>query len=327
MNQKNQLSLRIETPLQGALQGIEMGVAPDGSAFLSQRGVADICGVVHSAVTMLAQEVGRGASTPRAGRMRDILQQIGWKGALYRPIQGYNGQTIHAYPDAVVVAFLQYYALGRSPSERAVRALALLATKTLRELIYAALGLSATAPAHDDSWSAIHERLLMNPVPAGWFSVFNASQHLLIDAKRGGLDIGPHTVPDISIGQRWSAWWIEHELDHKFGPRRLWPHRYPDDHPQARAVRIEANIYPLMALGEFMLWLQDHYLPKYFPEYLDRQVAKNAIGPDQAYALATKLAPKRLPGRPTAPPGLPGATPAPLPGATPGPKKRRPKKR
>ncbi len=293
-----QLALKIETPIQGELRGIEMGVSPDGAAFLSQRGVAEICGVVPSTVTELAQEFARGVNTPRAVRLRSLLEHLGWNGPLYTPIQANNGQTIHAYPDAVVVAFLQYYAFdSRSPSEKAMRALGLLATKTLRDMIYVALGLPVGGV--DASWNALHERMLMNEIPAGWFSVFSATQHLLVAAKRGGLNIGPQTVPDISIGQRWSAWWTQRELARKYGDRRSWPHRYPSDHPQARANGyIEAFIYPKSAMGEFAMWLDTEYLPVLFPKYLDGQIAKKSISSSEAYSLVKSLTPKQLPAPP-----------------------------
>jgi hypothetical protein len=145
-----QLSLRVETAAEGALEGVEMGVAPDGTTFLSLRGIATLAGTTFSSVTEATQELLAGATTPRATAPGDLLRGLGWAGGtLYVPMT-VDGRVIHAYPDYAVVAFLQYYAFySRTPSERARRALGMLATKSLRDLIYAALGIDlAKTVAH-----------------------------------------------------------------------------------------------------------------------------------------------------------------------------------
>lgn len=288
-----QLSLRVETPPDGALQGIEMGVAPDGTAFLSQRGVATLAGTTFSSVTEGSQEVLSGASTPRARALRDLLAQFGWKGGPFYAQISHEGRLINAYPDYVVVAFLQYYAFhSRAPSERAVRALGLLATKSLRDLIYAALGIDQAKI--QASFKAFYDRLMLNDVPTGYFSVFVECDRLMMAALSGGLEVGSHTVPDISVGQRWAAYWRENELSKTHGEALKHGHYYPDDHPQSRANGMPAAIYPNAALAEFRQWMDEQYIPMHFPKYLSNKVDEGRIQENAAAALIARVAPKKL---------------------------------
>lgn len=287
-----QLPLRIDTPPEGALQGIEMGVLPDGTAFLSQRGVASICGVQFSVISEFAQEFNLGQSTPRVAALRGHLEEAGWFQPISTPLQ-HQSRSIVAYPDKVVIAFLQYYAFNsRTPSRQAARALGLLANKSLRDLVYTALGFE---PGVVRAQRAIVERALLNDVPEDAFSVFTETMELLTKLAREGVDVGPHTVPDISIGQRWADWWMERCLDRKYGPRRKHPHRYPSDHPQAAANdAIEAYVYPLQALGEFRLWLRTHYVGSHLSKYLDGKVSRKQLAPATAMKIAQALTPKRM---------------------------------
>lgn len=292
----SQLVLKLEIPPQGVLRGIEMGVLPDGTPFLSQRGVAEICGVQPSVITEFAQEVaaelGGSPGTARVQALRDILGEAGWHGPISSPLT-HQGRAIVAYPDTVVVAFLQYYAFNsRTPSEKAVRALGTLARKTLRDLVYAALGFE---PGVARAQRAIVERALLNEIPADCFSVFTESLELLTRLARANVDIGPHTVPDISVGGRWSEWWVEKNLDQKYGQRRKHPHRYPADHPQSAANAVmEVNVYPLAALGEFKIWLRDQYVKVHLKTYLDSKVAKKQLTPETAMKALQALTPRRL---------------------------------
>lgn len=148
--------------------------------------------------------------------------------------------------------------------------------------------------ANQVSWDSIHERMLLNSdLPPNCFSVFHAIQPLLIKLKYAGLNVGPQTLPDISVGQRWGSWWVGKELSRKYGGRAPFPHYFPAGHPQANAD-VDAWIYPLAARGEFEVWMQDQYLPVHLPTYLRGQVKTGSISAEDARAIVAALMPKRL---------------------------------
>lgn len=295
MSNAAQLNLVVDTPTAGDLAGVELGVLPNGQAFLSARGVAAFCGVAFSTMLEAASEVVQGANNPRAKAIRENLKATG--ADPLRPYESLRieGRDTHAYSDKAVIAFVMYFANdAQRPSDRARRVLGLLATKSLRDLVYAALGITTPPPMRE---SAYVERLLVNDeLPAGYFSVFNEGAALILRAEREGLKVGHETVPDVSIGQRWGEFWTNGSLDRKHGARKRHPHKYPESYPQSAANGfIDPWIYPEDALPAFRAWLERHYLPTHFPKYLEGKVAKKQLPGATAAKLLTAMVPRRLP--------------------------------
>ncbi len=99
-------------------------------------------------------------------------------------------------------------------------------------------------------------------------------------------------MPDISVGQCWAKYWKKESLAVRFGERQKFPHKYPDYMPQAMANDfIEAAIYPLTALGEFRVWLQEVYLPEQYPKYIHSKVKAGALPPSRAELLLEAVGP------------------------------------
>jgi hypothetical protein len=106
-------------------------------------------------------------------------------------------------------------------------------------------------------------------------------------------------VVDISIGQHWSKYWIDHELASIYPARKRYPHRYPDSHPQSKSNPQESWCYPLEALGAYRQWLQDVYIEGgKFKSYLAGKVAKGDLAPSVAHLAITALAQPQLPAPP-----------------------------
>ncbi|MCL5801368.1 MAG: hypothetical protein M1283_02350, partial [Gammaproteobacteria bacterium] len=89
----------------------------------------------------------------------------------------------------------------------------------------------------------------------------------------------------------WGTHWEKQKLSQKYGSREKFPHRYPDYFPQADAD-IEAWIYPMDALGEFRMWVQDEYLPHKLPAYIGRKVKAGALPASRAEIMLQK---RRIP--------------------------------
>lgn len=267
------------------VDGIDMAVLDDGTPFLTGRGLAALAGIAPS--VLIEWNWSRDSQRPRDKKLTEILEAHAFTGeSLFR--RALNGQAeVHAYSDVVCIAVVEYYAFeGREQARNALRRLA---QRTLRDLIYSSVGYDPHGLI-PGNWKHFHERLLLNPVPRGKFSVFREVADIIVSAIRAGLRVDHHTVPDGSVGRVWSAHWAKIAGDDKYGPRAKHPHVFPDDSPQS-AADIDAWVYPLAALGEFRQWLQDVYLPEKYPRYIQSKVRSGALLASRAELLLAAVNP------------------------------------
>lgn len=275
--------------------GIEMGVFSDGTPFLTSRGLARLAGVAASAILGWLPTLDQSKPTPRDTKLLGLLAEQGYPANAPLLVKlPHEGANVNAHPDAVCMAVLEYYAFeaGRNCNEQALRAFRILARHSLRQYVYVSLGYDPTN-AIPENWRHFHDRVSLNRLPAGYFSVFSEMSSLIVSAIQHGLTVDNHTVPDISVGQIWSAHWKEIGGDQLFGPRVKYPHVYPDHFPQAQ-VTPEAWIYPHAALGEFRTWMQEIYLPEKYPNYIGKKVKAGVLPPSRAELLLEAVMPKQL---------------------------------
>jgi hypothetical protein len=297
-----QVELEIKVVTSKEVDGVEMGVLSDGTPFLTGRGLAKACGISNGTLSEWGEITPALGSDLRAGKMAELLAANGFGGdKFFQRIVNESKEGvdafINAYPDAVCTAFLEYYAFeaGRYCTETAKTNFRILCRERLRDFIYKKTGYDPRTIALQ-SWKCFHDRLLLNTVPSGFFSVFTETAQLVVSAIRGGLTVDEHTVPDISVGKVWSKFWDDNNLESTYGGKMSYPHDYPDYFPQAQANgSITAYIYPLKALGEFREWVENHYLPSKFPSYLQRKVKQGAISGDRAQSLLKAVEPVALP--------------------------------
>lgn len=278
------------------VDGVEMGVLDNGTPFLTARGLGLFCGISSSSI------LGWGNSTPkqgdnfRAGKMAELLTDNGFEGDNFFEEVFFHGNSANAYPDKVCMAFLEYYAFeaGKRCTEEAKNNYRVLARKTLKDFIYRMTGYDPNnvVPVH---WRHFHDRMLLNPVPVGYFSVFREMGDIIISSIQEGLVVDSRTVPDISVGLTWSKYWNSNNLSSTYGDRVKFPHEYPPYFPQSKAnEKIEAYIYPVHALGAFREWFQIEYLSVKFPKYLKKKVKEGLILPTSADLLIKAVQPLEL---------------------------------
>lgn len=290
-----ELVVQVELPLElpsakfAEIDGIQMGVLNDTTPYLTERGLAKLCGVHSKTIAVLSSNWDDEQLKPRGKKIVQILQQQGATTKRLHIKTEENGQKVNAYPDAVCMAILEYYAFDTDVVDKEVaqRNYRILARKTLRDFIYDSIGFNPQT-LKLDSWRHYHDRIILNKLPAGFFSVFREIADIVVSSIENGLIVNTHTVPDISVGLMWAKFWKAQKFENKYGARILHPHEYPDYFPQS-AANTEANIYPLEALGEFRLWLESEYLPKQFPSYLQRKINQGLIPKQTAGLLLTSL--------------------------------------
>lgn len=282
------------------IDGIEMGVLKDGTPYLSSRGLAMLCGVSPSVVI---NHVAQWQSGERSSALAKYLleEQID-DASLYVEIKD---QRLHPHPEHVVIAFLKYYAFkSKPPIERAQHALSLLIKAGFRIFVYQSVGYEQSLNV---DWKKYHDRLLLNPAPVGYFSIFHETAESSLKAMQKGLVIDEHTVPDISVGLVWSNYWTKNNLDAKYGARVHDTHIYPEYYPQSASNPVEIWVYPLDALPRFRRWLHEEYFPEKFPTYINNKVTKGFLPSAQAKQIVRALQPA------TAVPRLVGAKRASFP--------------
>ena len=277
--------------------GIQMGVLEDGTPFLTGRGLAVMCGISPGTLNDWGEKTPIEGDRLRMGKMAELLIAQGFESDRFFTKIKFEGQESNAYTDAVCMAFLEYYAFeaGARCTEEAKNNYRVLARKTLRDFIYVAVGYDPQNVV-PESWKHFHDRLILNAVPLGYFSVFKETADIVVSAIREGLVVDSHTVPDISVGQMWSKYWSAQNLHNQYGIQIQYPHEYPDYFPQAQANgNIYTYLYPIEALGLFRKWLQTKYLPEKFPNYLKRKVKQGAIPASSAELLIKAVTPIELP--------------------------------
>lgn len=275
-------------PIQGVLDigveitrdvnGIEMGVLENGTPFLSQRGLAVLCGIENAHIGFLSKEweTERNGDISKKKRLfyiKNLLDMQGYtEDKLYIETKK-DGRVIYAYPDVVCMAILEYYAFEASDvKDEALNNYRLLARYSFREFIYKAVGYNPEQRKLT-SWRYYHDRvsLLKNAVPDNYFSVFNEIAGLFVDMIESGLTISDKIIPDISVGQIWGKYWTEQNLASSYGERIKYDHDYPEYYPQSKSNPQPSWAYPIKTLPLFREWFKNNYLTSKFPKYiLDR---------------------------------------------------------
>lgn len=119
----------------------DMGVLSNGVPFLSERGLARACGVSVSAVGKQTAKVGDHQKT---SKIAETLIKQGFKGdhLFYNIVE--KGTPVHAYPEAVCIAFVEHYAFyaGRYCTEQAREFARQLMRKSFRDFVYVATSYS-----------------------------------------------------------------------------------------------------------------------------------------------------------------------------------------
>ncbi len=106
--EQKELPLRIAAERE--VDGVEMGVLSNGTSYLTIRGLARMCGVDHSVIVRVTDQLLNDPEKPRARQIRELIKgQGGNDGIVFFPVEK-NGVLHHTIPDTVCMAILEYYA-------------------------------------------------------------------------------------------------------------------------------------------------------------------------------------------------------------------------
>lgn len=257
--------------VQNDVNGIEMGVLENGVAYLTQRGLGEICGTTHSRISEITREWEEHfeddvLTKGRLSFIKDYLFSNGYRERQLYIKSKQGNKDVYAYPDIVCMAILEFYAFESTVQNNiALDHYRRLARFGLQEYIYKALGYQP-----DNVWKYHLDRvsILKNKTPSGFFTVFQEIAGMVVDLIEAGLAVNEKTVPDISVGIQWSKHWETSKFSEEFGERARYEHEYPEYYPQSESNPQPAWAYPDKALGEFRRWFKEVYLLSKFPSYI-----------------------------------------------------------
>jgi hypothetical protein len=270
----------------GRVDPFGMGVLSDGTPFLTQRGLSVLCGVENAHIGTISSQWRESVPKPRINKIRDILLRNGHQLNNAHVEVRVGGRTVYAYREEISLAVIEYYALdaGQFCQEEAKDNYRILARKGFRDAIYESVGYEPTRDINDQ-WRAFHDRisLVYQSAPDGFFSIFRESAEITVTLGQNGIFSNESIIPDISIGQCWSRYWNENNLESRFGARLEYKHYYPGYFPQAVSNPQTPWCYPEAALGDFKRWLREDYIRGgKFRAYLGGQIQKKQITGDAA---------------------------------------------
>lgn len=259
--------------------GVEMGVLENGVPYLTESGLARMCGVDRKVLNRLAINWEEEKNKERGLAINQLLEKSGYlESDLYLKSE-LGGSLVNAYTEPVCLALLEYYAfVAKDRRDEAINAFRTLARTTFRTFIYQATGYLPSQKMLD-GWRHFHDRvdMTLDAVPVGYFSVFREIASMIVPMIRSGIMVSDKVVPDISVGKCWSSHWEKNELNAKHGERIKYEHAYPLYYPQSKSNPQPAYAYPDSALGEFRSWLRQNYIVNKFPNYLIGQSDKGKI--------------------------------------------------
>lgn len=259
--------------------GVEMGVLENGIPYLTESGLARMCGIDRKVLNRLAINWDQERVKPRGSEIDKLLKQLNYDEDSLFLKSSHKGIAINAYTEPVCLALLEYYAfIAEETRKEAIHAFRSLARTTFRAFIYQAVGYSPDQKILD-SWKHFHDRIdmTMDSVPIGYYSIFKEIASMIVPMIRAGIMISDRVVPDISVGKAWSAFWKENSLSDKFGDRIQYDHEYPLYYPQAKSNPQPAFAYPDASLGIFRAWLRRNYITSKFPTYLTGQTKQGKL--------------------------------------------------
>lgn len=297
-----QAELVFEVEVEKEINGIQMGVLRGGIPYLTQTGLAKLCGVARATIYNVGQELNsatEGKPKERADKIKELLKNQGYNEKdLFIKIKNDNNENpYNAYPDSVCMAVLEYFAFEDNRKD-ALNSYRLLARSSFRAYIYNLVGYTQDTKRLDE-WKYFLDRVDINfdAVPQGYFSIFKEISGLTVSLIKNKIMIDDSTIPDLSVGSTWGRYWAEHDLSKEFGDRIKYNHNYPDYYPQALSNPQEAWCYPNDALALFRSWFSAEYIFNKFPTYLLSKVKQLKLTHEHKNKILEAVRPKEIKGQ------------------------------
>lgn len=140
-----------------------MGVLSDGTPFLTQRGLANLCGVENAHIGTISSQWQDQVPKPRLNKIRDILKSKGHELSQAHVEIRVGGRLYFAYREEISLAVIEYYALdaGQFCQIPARDNFRILARKGFRDAIYESIDYAPSREV-DDPWRPIHDRISLS---------------------------------------------------------------------------------------------------------------------------------------------------------------------
>ena len=252
-----------------------IGVLPDGTGFASEAVAANMCCITRQTLRFMIMNWDKEKYKPRGSYIQKILLETGYTHDRLCLRVNHNGTVINAYPDTVVFAILDYYAM--SGNKEAIASRSVFLKYAIRRAIYDIVGYRPAKQTANVATNPIElilpyrTRIAAIPttivdLPKGYWCVFVAASRIMMDLESlftaVRLPMSEYDLVDGSIGIMWR----------KFRDGKPWavaePKQYKHVFQDKRGTRL-ALCYHKSELGEFDEWLVHTYMPTHFPNYTD----------------------------------------------------------
>lgn len=276
--------------------GIEMGVLENGIPYVTQAGLARMCGIDERVLNRLASNWKEERLKPRGIEIDKLLKKQDFNEETLFLKSKHKGRIVNAFTEPVCFAVLEYYAfITDDPRETAVDLFRYLARKTFRDFIYIAVGYN---PIQNElqSWKYFRDRvsLTVDSSPLGFYIVFHEMWGILVPMINSGIIITDKVIPDISVGIIWSKYWKENKMETEHGERIKFEHNYPSYYAQAKSNPQLPFAYPDSSLPIFRSWFRENYITKNFPKYLIGQQKRGVLNEYNINRILKAVSPKKI---------------------------------
>lgn len=155
---------------QTEYEGIVMGVLENGMPYLSETGLAKMCGITRKALYLLATNWDQVRDKPRGKLIDKKLREMGYTEPVLFIRCEANGTKVNAYTEPVCMALLEHYAFDASKTTpEALNAFRKLARLSFRQFVYEGVGYSPEAKyLHNWRFWADRVNIVSNAVPEGY---------------------------------------------------------------------------------------------------------------------------------------------------------------
>lgn len=257
--------------LEKDIEGVTMGVLDNGIPYLTEQGLAQLCGIHRRGMYRISQEWYNNIDNRRNNKIKELLPNFK-DDNLFIKVK-LNNSVNNVYIEDVCMAILEYYAFhSTKKNEKAQFAYRTLARTSFRLYIYEKLGyINQTKKIEEwEAWKYFLDRVDLNydNVPSEYFSTFKEIAGLTVSLIRNKVIIDDRTIPDISVGLSWGKYWSNNNLDEIYGKRIKYTHNYPAYYPQSTSNPQEPWAYPNKSLPFFRKWFEFEYIVSKFPQYL-----------------------------------------------------------
>lgn len=107
----------VEIQIERVVNGIQMGVLVDGTPYISQPSLADLCGVSQATIESISLQWNEKPLQPRIVKIKESLAEVGFAAPTTPHVTArWKGKERVCYPTNICISIIRYYAVEAGPN-------------------------------------------------------------------------------------------------------------------------------------------------------------------------------------------------------------------